>query len=152
MSNFSLQPHRKYNITQYEELGFSQIIQMKDDYTTNSHYLTYTFLFKRLGECTFLNLGLFVSPLRTCGCSSITEHSCSFAPPTQTARHFWADLKTPRNNKQEKKRIGEQNVDKATPIGPWELNELVQDAKSMRDAVEKLTNIHWVTHLYILDI
>ena len=26
---------------------------MKDGYTTNSHYLTYTFLFKRLGECTF---------------------------------------------------------------------------------------------------
>ena len=23
---------------------------MKDDYTTNSHYLTYTFLFERLGE------------------------------------------------------------------------------------------------------
>ena len=30
---------------------------MKDDYTTNSHYFTYTFLFKRLGECTF-NLGV----------------------------------------------------------------------------------------------
>ena len=29
---------------------------MQDDYTTNSHYLTYTFLFKRLGECTFLNV------------------------------------------------------------------------------------------------
>ena len=26
---------------------------MKDDYTTNSHYLTYTFLFRTLGECTF---------------------------------------------------------------------------------------------------
>ena len=26
---------------------------MKDGYTTNSHYLTYTFLFKRSGECTF---------------------------------------------------------------------------------------------------
>ena len=31
---------------------------MKVDYTTNSHYLTYTFLFKRLGECAFLNLGV----------------------------------------------------------------------------------------------
>ena len=30
---------------------------MKDDYTTNSHYLTYTFLFKRLGECTFWTYG-----------------------------------------------------------------------------------------------
>ena len=29
---------------------------MKDDYTNNSHYLTYTFLFKRLGECNFLIL------------------------------------------------------------------------------------------------
>ena len=26
---------------------------MKDDCTTNSHHITYTFLFKRLGECTF---------------------------------------------------------------------------------------------------
>ena len=32
--------------TQYEELGFSQ---MRDDYTTNSLYLTYAFIFKRLG-------------------------------------------------------------------------------------------------------
>ena len=31
---------------------------MKDDYTTISHIITYTFLFKRLGECTFLNLGV----------------------------------------------------------------------------------------------
>ena len=27
---------------------------MKDDYTTNSHYLTYAILFKKLGEFTFL--------------------------------------------------------------------------------------------------
>ena len=26
---------------------------MKDDYTNNSHYLTYAFLFERLGECPF---------------------------------------------------------------------------------------------------
>ena len=26
---------------------------MKDDYTTNSHYLMYTFLLKGLGDCTF---------------------------------------------------------------------------------------------------
>ena len=50
---FPLQPHQKYYITQYEELGFSKRTQMKDDYTTNCHYLTYTFLCKRLGECTF---------------------------------------------------------------------------------------------------
>ena len=33
------------------------ITQMKDDYTTNSHYLTYTFLFKTAGRKCFLNLG-----------------------------------------------------------------------------------------------
>ena len=31
---------------------------MKDDYTTNSHYLTYTFNFKRFGRMYFLNLGV----------------------------------------------------------------------------------------------
>ena len=31
---------------------------MKDDYTTNSHYLTYTFLFKSLGEFNFFILGM----------------------------------------------------------------------------------------------
>ena len=30
----------------------SSLTQMKYDYTTNSHYLAYTFLFKKLGECT----------------------------------------------------------------------------------------------------
>ena len=29
---------------------------MKDDYTTNSHYLTYTLIFKRLGEGNFVKL------------------------------------------------------------------------------------------------
>ena len=41
--NFPLQPHHKYYITQYGELGFSWLSQMTDDYTTNSHSLTYTF-------------------------------------------------------------------------------------------------------------
>ena len=31
---------QKYNITQYEELDFSSLTQMKDDYTMNCHYLT----------------------------------------------------------------------------------------------------------------
>ena len=31
----------------------SLLIRFKDDYCTNSHYLTYTFLFERLGKCTF---------------------------------------------------------------------------------------------------
>ena len=34
------------------------IVYMKNDYTANSHYLTYTFLFRRLEECTFFNLGV----------------------------------------------------------------------------------------------
>ena len=29
---------------------------MKDDYTTNSHYLTYTLLFRKVGRMYFLNL------------------------------------------------------------------------------------------------
>ena len=50
---FPLQLHQKYNITQYEELDFPSLALMKDDYTTNSHSITYTFLFKSLGEFTF---------------------------------------------------------------------------------------------------
>ena len=54
---FLLQPHHKCYTTQYQELGFPSLTQMKDDYTVNSHYLTYTFLFKRLGECPFWTYG-----------------------------------------------------------------------------------------------
>ena len=43
---FSLQPHQKYNITQYKERSFSYLNQIKDDYTTNFHYSTYTFHFE----------------------------------------------------------------------------------------------------------
>ena len=46
---FPLQRHQKYHITQYGELGFSLLTQTKYDYAINSYYLTYTFLFKRLG-------------------------------------------------------------------------------------------------------
>ena len=51
MTNFKfpLQPHQKYNMKNLA----SYLTQMKDDYSTNSHYLTYTFIVKRLGECTF---------------------------------------------------------------------------------------------------
>ena len=31
---------------------------MKDDYTTNSHYLTHTFLFRKVERMYFLNLGV----------------------------------------------------------------------------------------------
>ena len=50
-----LQPHQKYYITQYEELGFSSVTQIKDDSNIDSHY---TFLLKGLGECNFLILGM----------------------------------------------------------------------------------------------
>ena len=53
---FLLRPHQQYYITQYEELGFPQLTQMKDDFTTNSHYLIYTFLFRKVGRMYFLNL------------------------------------------------------------------------------------------------
>ena len=55
---FPLQPHQKYHITQYEELGFSMLNQMEDDQTTNSHYLTHAFLLKDWENCRFLNLGV----------------------------------------------------------------------------------------------
>ena len=38
-------------------IGFWSLTQIKNDYTTNSHYLTYTFIFKGLRECTFWNWG-----------------------------------------------------------------------------------------------
>ena len=31
---------------------------MRDDYSTNSHYITYTFLFEKFGRMYFLNLGV----------------------------------------------------------------------------------------------
>ena len=34
-------------------LSIHSLLRLKDDYTTNSNYRTHTFLFKRLGECTF---------------------------------------------------------------------------------------------------
>ena len=37
---------------------------MKDDYTTNSHYLIYTFLFRKVGRMYFLNLGVNPVPVQ----------------------------------------------------------------------------------------
>ena len=54
---FPLQPQQKYHITRYGELGFPWLTQMKDYYTTNSHYLTYTLLFRKAGRTYFLELG-----------------------------------------------------------------------------------------------
>ena len=54
---FLLQPHQKYYITQYEELGFSKLTRMKDDYTTKSHNLTYTFFSLKGWENELFELG-----------------------------------------------------------------------------------------------
>ena len=51
ISNFSCSLTR--NIALHSTKSFSYLTQMEDDCATNSHYLTYTFLFKRLGEGTF---------------------------------------------------------------------------------------------------
>ena len=55
---FPLQPHQRYYITQYGELGFWSLTKVKDDYTTNVHYLTYTFLLKKVGRMYYSNLGV----------------------------------------------------------------------------------------------
>ena len=46
-SNFSCTSHSM------ENLAFPSLLRLKDDSCTSSHYLTYTFLFKRLRRCTF---------------------------------------------------------------------------------------------------
>ena len=55
---FPLQPHQKYYITQHGELGFSSLTQMKDDNTTNSHYLTCTVSLWKVGGMYLLTLGV----------------------------------------------------------------------------------------------
>ena len=68
---FPLQPYQKYYITKYEELGFSKLIQMKEDRTTNSHYFTDTFLFWKVRRMYILNLGVKgLRPPRTCSLST----------------------------------------------------------------------------------
>ena len=41
-----------------ENVAFHSFTQMKDDYNTNSHYLTYTCLFRKVRRMYFLNLGV----------------------------------------------------------------------------------------------
>ena len=57
---FPLQPHQKYHITQYEELGFSYLYS--DErllYSTNSPNLIYTILLSKRSRIRyFLNLGV----------------------------------------------------------------------------------------------
>ena len=49
---FPLQPHQKYYTTQYEELGFSSLTQMKDDYATTTLHQLYI-LFKSWENALF---------------------------------------------------------------------------------------------------
>ena len=51
---FPLQAHQKYDITEYGELGFSCLIQMTDDCTSNSHFLSYSSVFKKVERMYFL--------------------------------------------------------------------------------------------------
>ena len=54
---FLLQPHQKYHITQYEDLGFSYLNQMKDDYTTNLSLPLLYISFWNVGRMYFFQLG-----------------------------------------------------------------------------------------------
>ena len=55
---FPLQPHQRYFITHYEDLGFSQLTQMRNDFLTNSHNLTYTLSLTNVGRMYFLSIGV----------------------------------------------------------------------------------------------
>ena len=55
ISNFPCSPTRNITWHTWVSIAYSDEIC-----NTNSHYLTYTFLFKRLGECTFWNWKLKV--------------------------------------------------------------------------------------------
>ena len=52
-SNFSCSLTSHIISHSMENLAFHSLLRLKDDSCTSSHYLTYTFLLKRLGECTF---------------------------------------------------------------------------------------------------
>ena len=56
---------------------------MKDDYTTNSHYLTHTFLFRKVGRRNFLNLG--VKGLTAARASQ--KGTCAFVSHPSTIDH-----------------------------------------------------------------
>ena len=49
ISNFPCSLTRNITTHSIENVAFHRFTQRKDDFATNSHYLTYTFLFKRLG-------------------------------------------------------------------------------------------------------
>ena len=75
---FLLQPHQKYNIAQYEELGFSQLTQMKDDYTTNSRYITTYISLLKAGRIYVLNLEMKLpAPSQPLSNSQVLDPSCN---------------------------------------------------------------------------
>ena len=57
---FKFSCSRTRNVTSHsmENLAFHSLLRWKMIIIPNSHYVTYTFLFKRLGECTFYNSGV----------------------------------------------------------------------------------------------
>ena len=72
ISNFPLQPHQKYYITQYEELGSSWLTQMKDDYTvlpirTTWECTFWTWESERLKLCTALPVNQTRPPAASLG-------------------------------------------------------------------------------------
>ena len=90
---FLLQPHQKYNITlSIKNLEFRSLLwwkinlnlnlkfnkpepEPKDDFSTNSHYLTHTFLFREVGRMYFLGLG--VKGSRRCCAVKLFRETCS---------------------------------------------------------------------------
>ena len=52
-SNFSCSLTSHITSHSTKNLAFHSLLRLKDDSCTSSHYLTYTFLLKKLGECTF---------------------------------------------------------------------------------------------------
>ena len=73
---FLLKPcsHRITHST--KNLAFHSLLRWKDYYTTNSHYLTYTFLFKRLGECTFWTQGTYLEVVWLDSCRASSAATC----------------------------------------------------------------------------
>ena len=71
---------------------------MNDDYTTDSRYLTYTFIFKRFGECIFLNLG--VKGLKTDATGTSCVNSLFETDEIEVASIFiltWSGLTIPES-------------------------------------------------------
>ena len=58
MSNFSSSLTRNITSHSKENLAFHSNTEMKNDYTTNSHYLTYTFSLWKVGRMYFLSAGV----------------------------------------------------------------------------------------------